>query len=398
MDHNTCSSQTHTESEIYTFLHTVSDVVNRLQQQVEQNDKEIHFWKEECELLKHRMSQMEKELERGEESRVKNNLLFFGIAESNNQKENCVDIVNKILTTHYPVGELDGGCGIRGAFRLGKQQSEQGSKYPRPILVTFSSWKNVMTVLGNKKGRGALKLKGISVSQQKTKRQQNVLQRMKSQGRTGFFHKGQLYERKEGRAVRCTDFDVDTNQKKRRGNFPSWFGQPEQEAACGSHVNQPDAKRDIPPTPNSSRKIEAASERQGLDPPLSVKKQRKEKKTNLAGKRSQDSDDSDVELIDENLIDTLLEYDFEEDPAKPTKKEKEKNKVKIQTKMKELGLRRNGLKTENHCPSKSLEKDLNAATVDTEIDKNQTNCEKFYPISKYFVTQPTSPHLHVQSH
>ena len=74
---NTRSLPTHTDSEIHKLLHTLSDDVNRLQDQVNQNNKEINFWIEECELLKHRTLQMEKELERGEESRVKYNLLFF---------------------------------------------------------------------------------------------------------------------------------------------------------------------------------------------------------------------------------------------------------------------------------------------------------------------------------
>ena len=254
MNHNACCSPTHTDSEIYEFLHTLSDVVNRLQEQVEQDNKEIKFWKDECELLKYRMLEMEKELEKGEESRVKHNLLFFGIAEPHNQRENCADIINKILITQYPEEEWESGCGISGAFRLGRQQFEHGSKNPRPILVTFSSRKHVMRVLCNKKGRGAMKSQGISVSQQRTKRQQTILQHMKAQGRSGFFLKGQLYERKEGRAVQCRDFDTEMNQKERRGNSPARFEQTEQKATCDSQGNQPGTKQNIPPTPNPSEK------------------------------------------------------------------------------------------------------------------------------------------------
>ena len=357
------------------FVPTLCDNLNRIQAQVKQNSEEIRF-------LKQRVLELEIELEKGEESRVKLNLLFYGINEKYNQKENCVDTINDILCAHYSVNEWEGVSGITNAFRLGRQQRSSNS--PRPILVTFSSWKNVMIVLKDKQGRDALKSNGVSVSQQKTKRQQNTLQVMRSQGRIGFFHRGQLFEKKGGRAVRCRDFDLETNQKKRRGNSPPRFGQSEQEVVSDSQVNQPDAKRDTPSTSNLNRTNEATSKRQCMEPLNSNKTEGEATVARLVEERIQYIDDLDAEQISKNSRDTLTQCDHVEDQDELTKKQdKAKTKAKIQAKMKELGLWKNGLIPEK-CLSPKPSAKFHENTVVSITGNKQTSSEKVYPISNYF--------------
>ena len=322
---------------VHKTVPTLCDELNRIKAQVKQNNEEISS-------LKQRVLELETELEKREESQVKLNLLFYGIKEKHNQKENCVDIITDILCTHYPENEWKGVNGITNAFRLGRRQ--HGSNNPRPILVTFTSWKNVIKVLGDKKGRGALKSNGISVSQQKTKRQQNTLQAMKSQGRIAFFHRGQLFEKKGGKAVRCRDFDRE-NQKKKRGNSSSRSVHSEQETLQKSQVNQSDAKRDTLSSPNLSRINEASSKSQCLDPLDSEKTEGKATGARLVEERIQNIDCLDDEQINKNSRDRPILCDHVEDTEELTKQQnKAKTKANILAKMKELGLCKNDLTLE----------------------------------------------------
>ena len=201
--------------DIFKCMNTLTDKLSQIQVQVQRNTEGIDS-------LNKRMGDLERELEKSEERRIKFNLMFFGISEARNEKENCTNTVNEILSTHYQ--EWEGVSGIKDAFRIGKRQKDNNS--PRPILAVISSWENVMKILGNQRGRKAMKANGIRVTQEKNKKQQNTLNHMRSQGRVGFVHKGQVFERKDGKVVRYRDIDPEAAQEEGI-DLPSKLGQAE---------------------------------------------------------------------------------------------------------------------------------------------------------------------------
>ena len=88
-----------------------------------------------------------------------------------------------------------------------------------------------MSILGDREGRGLLEKKGIRISQDKTQRQQNILNHIKVQRCMGFLFRGSIYEKIDGKAVRCTEFDLKPScgglpprQTKSHDRNPKWMG------------------------------------------------------------------------------------------------------------------------------------------------------------------------------
>ena len=97
--------------DIFKCMNALTDKLSQIQVQVQRNTEGIDS-------LNKRMGDLERELEKSEERRIKFNLMFFGISEARNEKENCSNKVNEILSTHYQ--KWEGVSGVKDAFRIGK--------------------------------------------------------------------------------------------------------------------------------------------------------------------------------------------------------------------------------------------------------------------------------------
>ena len=206
-DINRRTTQTEeTVQNINAQMTTMSDDIRANRDNYEAVADEVSHLRDRCSFLHGRMSSLEQGMHRMEEERVRQNLKFMDFPEGG-VDENCVDVVNKLLSTHYPNVNW-GDDAVSEAQRLGRRHTSAAR--PRPILAKFKRWEDVMKVLGSREGRTDMMNKGgVRVTQEKMERQFRQLRSLREQGRRGLILRGVLHERlPDGRIVTCHDDDL----------------------------------------------------------------------------------------------------------------------------------------------------------------------------------------------
>ena len=150
--------------------------------------------------LREKMDVMEKryeaEIDKLEAFSRRDNLRFFGMAESANETfEICAKKVVDMLKDIIP-GKTWKKDDIVRAHRVGKAPTYSavtagnGQSKPRPMIVKFQRWQDKMDIL--MKGRSALKRKGIQVAGDLTSRQQAEVKRHRDIGERAFYRGNKL--------------------------------------------------------------------------------------------------------------------------------------------------------------------------------------------------------------
>ena len=134
---------------------------------------------------------LETNIDNLEKESRKSTMRVFGIAEDADEAgEKAQEIVTeKVLKPAYPEQDWEPDD-IQRAYRVGTSNEDQ----PRMMLVTFRYSDDKFRI---KAGRAVLRERGIRVSDDLTLRQRKQLQSLKAQGKTGYFHKGELKVRPE---------------------------------------------------------------------------------------------------------------------------------------------------------------------------------------------------------
>ena len=131
----------------------------------------------------------EDELDKLESFSRRDNLRFFGVAETYNESfETCATKMVELLqgVTRKSWSKDD----IVRAHRIGKQPSfasvagNRQSK-PRPMIVKFAKWQDKMDILT--KGRDVLKKKGVDVAGDLTSRQQARVKEYRDKGQRAYY-------------------------------------------------------------------------------------------------------------------------------------------------------------------------------------------------------------------
>ncbi|KAK7485535.1 hypothetical protein BaRGS_00023223 [Batillaria attramentaria] len=78
---------------------------------------------------------------------------------------------------------------IECAHRVGKDES----KHPRPLIVRFSRWGDKMAVVQDTDLKQSLKGKGVKVAADLTKRQRAEIDRVRKDGKFGYYKNGRLH-------------------------------------------------------------------------------------------------------------------------------------------------------------------------------------------------------------
>lgn len=157
----------------------VQEKQDELQEVVEDLEEDIAQMKKE----------MNDELDKLEAISRRDNLKFFNIPESPDQRyESCADKVVNTLQNTVPdkTWSLDD---IVRAHRLGTRTASSVSK-PRPMIVKMARWRDKMAIINS--GREALKKKGIRVAGDLTTRQRAVLKEHRDRGMHAFYKAGKL--------------------------------------------------------------------------------------------------------------------------------------------------------------------------------------------------------------
>ena len=149
-------------------------------------------------MLRDKLDEMEKkyeaEIDKLEAFSRRDNLSFFGMAESVNETfEACAKKVVDLLKDTVP-GKTWKSEDIVRAHRVGKPQTysavASGRGHPRPMIVKFHRWQDKMDIL--MKGRPALKQKGVQVAGDLTNRQQAEIKRHRDNGERAFYRGNKL--------------------------------------------------------------------------------------------------------------------------------------------------------------------------------------------------------------
>ena len=142
--------------------------------------------KKEINSLHDRIATLEMENERSEQYSRRENAILHGIGEI--PGENFASLRSRIISllTKHVSGKSWSECDFQRLHRLGGNQVVRNK--PRPIIVRFSHFQDKLLVL---KSRPSLKLEGVGVSGDLTRRQRDQLKNV-PEGKRGYFKNGKL--------------------------------------------------------------------------------------------------------------------------------------------------------------------------------------------------------------
>jgi len=165
--------------------------VTAAQQQIGANKCEIDRLIQVNERTNQLVFSLQEEVDKLASHSRRNNLKFFGVAESGEQEsyDKCRDTILNILN-EFVVDKAWYPNDIDRAHRLGRKKN---SSHPRPIIVRFHRWADAMKVLNNKEARDYMRAAGLRVASDLTPSQTEKLREMKKQGQIAFYRSGKLH-------------------------------------------------------------------------------------------------------------------------------------------------------------------------------------------------------------
>ena len=152
----------------------------------------------------------------------RNNLRFFGIPENDNENstKTIVDLLNRSSASD---SQSWSNSDINRAIRVGTAEGK-----PRIMLVTFNKWTDKLKIIRDLDFRQRLRLTGVRLSNDFTKRQTATMKKAHEEGKIAVFIKGKLtvMERKvSGHNLRHVDMttqrDVTPSNKTRNKEEPN---------------------------------------------------------------------------------------------------------------------------------------------------------------------------------
>ncbi|KAL8625754.1 hypothetical protein ACOMHN_012347 [Nucella lapillus] len=117
---------------------------------------------------------------------------LYGVLEKEEGgREDCEGLVLKLIRKYMPDRTWPEDL-VERANHLGPRQHGQR---PRPLVAKMLRWVDAVKILGHRSGRNSLKEEQVHMSQDLMKKQQGKLREMRVNSRSGYFHRGKLYER-----------------------------------------------------------------------------------------------------------------------------------------------------------------------------------------------------------
>ncbi|KAK7484811.1 hypothetical protein BaRGS_00023985 [Batillaria attramentaria] len=141
--------------------------------------------------MQDQIKQQEKEVDSLEGFSGRNNLKFIGIRESAKQNDTaCAQTLVDVLNQHSTrrTWTIDD---VERTHRVGPRKGN--SQQPRPLIVRFSRWPDKMAVVQGADLKQNLKDSGIKVAADLTKRQRAEIERVRSEGKFGYYKNGRLH-------------------------------------------------------------------------------------------------------------------------------------------------------------------------------------------------------------
>ena len=187
-------------AQVNSFVQSLSEDVACIKERASNLEQMCEKSAEERDSLKSSVGEVEEKLEgltkkfdekldRLEAYSRRENLLLFGIPESD--KENCVEKVLQTVRTALPDKQWSDDDIVR-AHRLGTQAPGPGrhNSRERPMIVRFLRWRDKMKVLTQ--GREALRQQNIQAAADLTQRQRDNIKAHRDRGQHAYYRGSQL--------------------------------------------------------------------------------------------------------------------------------------------------------------------------------------------------------------
>ena len=175
--------------EVYSLRDQLNTVKTEFNQKCDLLYADIDANAEAVEKISNRVATLESAIEKQDQYQIRENVLLHNVAEADGEtfwtaRSKVIDIINKNLpSTDTQLTEHD----VTRVQRLGKTPNPDK---PRPIIVRFA---NIMDKLKVLKTRQALREQDIGISNDLTKTQRAQLEKLKSNGQSGYYKNGHLY-------------------------------------------------------------------------------------------------------------------------------------------------------------------------------------------------------------
>jgi len=146
-----------------------------------------------CREFPNDLDELERQREQLEMDLRRNNVRLFGVPEVRRESYwDCLHTVLKLLNEAVPDVDWEERDIVR-VQRIGAGSKGKPENSPRPILVSFVTWSNKLTVL--QRGRDPLRQKGVKISSDLTNRQAATLRDLRRQGHVAYFRNNRLHYR-----------------------------------------------------------------------------------------------------------------------------------------------------------------------------------------------------------
>ena len=93
----------------------------KTQRQADYNSGKMSELQNACSHLRSKLCRLENDAQKAEEKRIRLNLIFHGMPEKREGRENVVSVMHEVIDKFYPLNEEeDGRIEFMNAFRLGR--------------------------------------------------------------------------------------------------------------------------------------------------------------------------------------------------------------------------------------------------------------------------------------
>lgn len=177
----------HNQSSLAAEMASVQNEVEQLRDIKESLQLDVEYIHNKIEMQQSKLDDMNQDIDFIEREARKSTIRVFGLEESDQESNWQLKdkVLNKVLKVSCPEEDWQKDD-IKHVTRMGKRSDD----YSRIVFLTFRFDDDKFKVY---KGRDALRKNGIRVSDDLTRRQRAELNKLKRDGKNGYFYKGKLY-------------------------------------------------------------------------------------------------------------------------------------------------------------------------------------------------------------
>ncbi len=177
-----------TINDVQNEMKTVKKDIEEIKDQMNTQQLDMDAVYEEVEANKIKINSLAEDMEKMERYSRRENIIIYGITEREHEKNSEIKTTVKNILNENSAEKAWVESDFVRAHRLGAKSPS--SSRPRPIIVRLVNHDDKFIILA---ARDRLKNKGLGVSNDLTQGQRDELQKLKEEGKRGFYKGGKLH-------------------------------------------------------------------------------------------------------------------------------------------------------------------------------------------------------------